>query len=120
MEKRNIDRIEVGIFVIIMTVVCALMSCGQRFDVPNKQETITTDVVITDVTVSKYSVVKGIVVHNGISMNVDNGTTGYYYKRYNLAPNQIIKQNLTFSYYNDYKGYVVMVNDLDVTQYEQK
>ena len=120
MINRCIDKVEVWLFVIAMAAILFVMSCGERYDIPYKQETITLPVIIKDVTVAKRTKVIGLINYNGLGIEVDNGGTGYYYKTYNLEPNQIIDQTLTLSYYKDHMGYRLIISDLDLTKYEKK
>jgi hypothetical protein len=120
MYNRRIEKIEVYLFIILMALLFVFCSCGKRHDEPFKEETITTDVVITDVTVAKYTKVTGTINLNGCGVSVDNGNSGYYYKTYNLHANQIIQETLTIYYYPEHNGYSVVVGDLDVTKYETK
>lgn len=120
MYNRRIEKIEVYLFIILVAIALVFLSCGKRYDQPFKQETITTDVVITDITVDEYTKVTGVIEVNDCAVIVDNGSTGYRYKTYDLNENEIIPQTFILSYYNDYKGYAVTVSDLDLTQYEVK
>lgn len=85
---------------------------------------VTTDFYITHVATNKYSKVQGYIIYNGIKLQCDNGNTGYYYKKYNLKPGDIINQTFTVYVYNyftnnPYSDDVrIHVSDVNVFNYE--
>lgn len=57
--------------------------------------TVQTHVTITNVSVGKYTRVEGFIDYCDIRIPVDNGGTGYYYKKYDLMEGQSIPRTVT-------------------------
>ena len=110
----------------LLFIIVVLLSLSCNKNKWRKLESIRTDVHITDVNVYKYSKVQGYIIYKGIKMDVDNGNTGYYHKKYDLYPGDIIRQSIVIymkeDYNNDpYKNDVVLsTSDLNLTYYERK
>jgi hypothetical protein len=111
---------------IYLLLIILITSCaGNKQEDFNKLEVIqNADVHIIKVFVAKYSKVIGCINYKGIILEVDNGNTGYYHKKYNLVPGQVIKTMVIVYqknvYNNDpYKSDVMLsTSDIDVSQYE--
>jgi hypothetical protein len=85
-----------------------------------KKETISIDFHIKYINTMKYSKVRGYVFYKGFKIYINNGNSGYYYKKYNLKENDIIKVNLNIYYYDHSysNGYETFFGDVDLSKYE--
>lgn len=104
--------------VILLSLVLMFPSCVLSTDGYIRKETITASVVIDQVGVYKYSKVEGHINYDGFKIHVDNGNTGYYYKKYRLVEGQTILVPLTIYYYSTPSGYELRFDDIDVSRFE--
>ncbi len=106
---------------VIIILMLVLASCGAPVETsrPIKQQC---DIVITDINVCKYSQVRGMTTFCKVPVVVDNGTSGYYYKRYGkLHVGDVIKQDLVFYFrYTNGGTEVCCITDIDVKKFETK
>ena len=111
------------LFVILIIV---LNSCSSKVNEYFYSETIYTQVHITEVNEYKYSKVQGYIIYKGIKLDVDNGNSGYYHKKYRLNTGDVIYKKVTIfqssHYDNDPYKYSVLLStsDIDFSEFEIK
>ena len=103
----------------LIVIILFLYSCNNKQEKYFKSETITTDFYITDVNVYKYSKVKGYIIYNNIKVPIDNGNTGYYYKKYNRKPGDILKSHIILNYFSTNYGYEIVFGDVNISKFEK-
>ena len=79
---------------ILLLTLLLLQSCMSSFKT-SRIDTINTNVYVTNVYTAKYSRVEGYIIYKNQKIFVNNGSSGYYYKKYNIhigecLPNQRI------------------------------
>lgn len=103
----------------LLTILC-ITSCSSREFL--KTEVIDTKCYIDNVSVCKYSKVEGHIYYKGISLGVDNGNEGYYYKHYSLKPGDVINVKIHIDQYvvpDMYKYNITLeTRAIDVSNYE--
>ena len=116
MKRRNlISKTAICLYLVLALVIT---SCSTKTEGYFKKETINTEFKIQDITTYKYSGVKGYIIYNGIKVHVDNGLSGYHYKKYKLSEGQTIKVTVNIYYYSTPYGYELRFRDIDVSKYE--
>jgi len=103
--------------IIYLFLLFGLFSCaGQPKD--GYTETVTADVYIYKMYTGKYSKVYGYFMYRGLKMYIDNGNSGYHYKKYNLWEGRIIRTQITV--YQNYEGdrLILTPSDLNLSMYE--
>jgi hypothetical protein len=125
MKERIKNVLKTSIHLIII-IVCLSFGCTNNTSKPICYETVNTSVYITNVFTAKYSKVQGYIYYRNFKLDIDNGNTGYYYKKYNLTSGDIINGNVTIyqqSYYsnNPYKNDLILsTSEVDFSKYEIK
>jgi hypothetical protein len=105
--------------VIYLFLLFGLFSCaGAPKD--GYTETVIADVYIYKMYTGKYSKVEGYFMYRGLKMYIDNGNSGYHYKKYNLWEGRIIRTQITV--YQNYEGdrLILSPSDLNVSMYEKE
>lgn len=120
---------------IYILLIITLISCDNKADEyfinSIKQDEIIgikplkTKVHITKYFTGKHTKIYGYVIINGIKYDVNNGNTGYYYKNYNIRPDDIVDANIIFYTYKRTKtnGTIEIYNtvsELDFKAFEIK
>jgi len=114
---------KVNTFFIIILLFIAY-GCSSNHSEYEIVENINTNCYITKVSTFKYSKVQGYIYYKGIKLEINNGNSGYYYKKYNLKSGDVIITNITIYkrlYYamDPYKNDLILsTSDIDVTNYE--
>lgn len=109
---------------LLITIFIFLGCNSSKYEDYIKSETINTECYIYHVGQYKYSKVQGYVYYHGIKIEVDNGNTGYYYKKYKIKPGDIINVQVTiYQKYafttNPYSDDIVLhASEIDVNKYE--
>lgn len=102
------------IIVFILTFVgCA----GPRQE--DAHESIQTKFYVTEITKAKHSRVSGYITYNGIRIPASNGSSGYYYKEYNLREGQVIDVNVGIIRQYEYNRVTLITTDVDLRKYEK-
>mgnify|MGYP003651861114 FL=1 len=116
MKRRNlISKTAICLYLVLALVIT---SCSTKTEGYLKKETINTEFKIQDIITCKYTGVNGYIIYNGIKVHVDNGSNGYYYKKYKLSEGQTIKVTVNIYYYSTPYGYELRFSDIDVSKYE--
>jgi hypothetical protein len=118
MEKKR--RIWFLIIVVTAMIITGfiLYGCSAPSAEGSKSETITTDVHITSVTHYKYSKVRGYIIYKDITLEIDNGSTGYYYKKYSLKPGDVVKKSVTVYQETTATGVLLSASTVNFSEYE--
>ena len=107
---------------ILITIILLSItfSCADKQQ-PVYTETLQTKARIIEIsTPGKYTRVYAEIFHHGISVEVSNGSSGYYREQYNLTLGQEIPITLEVSYYTEKcGGYKVHFSSMDLSQYEK-
>ncbi len=102
-----------------MLLAFTAFSCNKGYEY-QKVETVYADVHITHVAEYKYSKVEGYIIYNNIILNVDNGNSGYYHKKYSLKKGDVVKRNVTVFHQINYDKTTLYSKEVDFYEYELK
>lgn len=105
---------------IVILLLFITFGCAKSYDNATKYDFITTTFYVTDFYKAKHSRVEGYIIYNGFVLHCNNGSSGYYYKDYNLKRGSKVEIKATI--YKIPKGNDVLlhVQDIDISKYEKK
>lgn len=112
-------------FIFLFALIITLSSCVSKNE-HFSSETVLTNVYVTKVSVYKYSKIQGYIMYNGIKLEIDNGNSGYYHKKYRINNGDVILRRVTVfqsDHYdnNPYKYSVLLsTSEIDFSDYEIK
>lgn len=94
-----------------------LLSCSESADEAIRFESYKTTFYVEEIQEAKYTRVKGYIYHNNLKVPLDNGSEGYYYKKYKLLPGDKIPVDINVLYYSTPKGYKLVFGDVFLKNY---
>lgn len=85
-------------------------------------ETFDTTVHITEVYTAKHSKVNGYIIYKNTKLPIDNGSSGYHYKKYNLSQGDTLPNTRVTIYQRFVNGKkdIIYTSELDVSWNEIK
>ena len=105
---------------IVIILLFMMFGCAKSYSDRTGYDFITTDFYITDVYKAKYSRVEGYIIYKGFTLHCDNGSSGYYYKDYNLKPGHKIQIDVKICQIPTGKDMLLHVDDIDISKFEKK
>lgn len=103
---------------ILLLTLLLLQSCSSFESTPI--DTINTNVYITNVSTAKYSRVEGYIIYKNQKIFVNNGSSGYYYKNYNIRIGECLpNQRITIYKVKSFNEISYKSSDIDVKYLEK-
>lgn len=105
-----------SVILLITLGTLSLMRCAGPVD-PDNTVSVNTKFYITETYEAKYSRVNGYIMYNNIKLPATNGSTGYYYKKYNLQSGDVIDVNVNITTKYFYNGVQLFTSDINLDNY---
>jgi len=105
---------------IILLITFIFISCEEY--TYKEIDSLDTTVHITEVYTAKRSKVYGYIIYKNIKLPIDNGGSGYHYKKYNLSQGDTLPNTRVTIYQKFINGKkdIIYTSELDVSWYEIK